>query len=324
MHDQDQEMKMKSFWLAIIAMFAAMTIGMADAEARRMGGGGSFGKQAPVQRQATPPQSPAGAQQAAPQQGAAAARQPGAAAAPAAAAGSRWMAPLAGIAAGLGLAALASWLGFGEQLATFMLLALLAVVTLVVVRMIMARRAGAQPQPAFAGGRSEFRGNAQPPAQPWRQPASAPSSASVAPVLADTRPLDTTNPAMTIPPGFDVTGFLHHAKVYFVRMQAAFDAGNTDDLREFTSPEMFAELKLQIDQRGGETGQTDVITLDAELLGVQQDARELLASVRFSGLLREKVIPDANPFEEVWNFAKPTDGKSGWVLAGIQQLSSPR
>jgi predicted lipid-binding transport protein (Tim44 family) len=317
-------MTMKGFTLAILAVFAAVTIGMSDAEARRMGGGMSLGKQAPVQRQATPPQQqpPAAAprQQNAPQNTAAA--RPGQPAAAAAAGGSRWMAPLAGIAAGLGLAALATWLGFGEGLATVMLMVLLAFAALVVVRMVMARRAGAQPQPAYAaGGRSEFRGDGRgSPAPRYPQPVPAPASDRHAAPDALLANAETVQPGLTVPADFDTAGFLHRAKVYFVRMQAAFDSGNTDDLREFTTPEMFAELKLQIDQRGGEPGQTDVVTLDAELLGVQEDAREYLASVRFSGLLRELAIPGANPFEEVWNFSKPAAGKGGWVLAGIQQL----
>lgn len=313
---------MKSLWLALIAVFAALTIGLSDADARRMGGGGSFGKQAPIQRQATPPQqqSPSAATQQNAPQSAAAAR-PGAAPA---AAGNRWMGPLAGIAAGLGLAALASWLGFGEGLATIMLIMLLAVATLVVVRMVMARRAGAQPQPAFAGGRSDFRGHVPEAATPrYQQPAAASGVRSAEPVGGAVLAADAAQ-GPTVPAGFDTAAFLHHAKVYFVRMQAAFDAGNTNDLREFTSPEMFAELKLQIDQRGGEPSTTDVVTLDAELLGVQQDAGDYLASVRFSGLLREAPAPAAEPFEEVWNFARPIDGSSGWVLAGIQQLSAPK
>jgi predicted lipid-binding transport protein (Tim44 family) len=306
-------MNTKSMWMAVAAVLAATTIGLSEADARRMGGGASIGKQAPIQRQATPPQSPAASpgQQAAPQSPAAArAGQPGAA--PAAAAGSRWMAPLAGIAAGLGLAALATWLGFGEGLAMIMLIMLLGFAALVVVRMVMARRSG--PQPATAGARSDFRAHGHPAAAPRYQPASAPSAVRAA------EPVAAQPGGLTIPAGFDVPGFLHHAKVYFVRMQAAFDAANTDDLREFTSPEMFAELKLQIDQRGGVPSRTDVVTLDAELLGVQQGPQEYMASVRFSGLLRETGETEANPFEEVWNFTKAPDGKSGWVLGGIQQL----
>jgi predicted lipid-binding transport protein (Tim44 family) len=314
---------MKTFWLAIIAVFAAITIGLSDAEARRMGGGASMGKQAPVQRQATPPQQQAPA--AAPQQAQtpqAAAARPGQAAP--AAAGNRWMGPLAGIAAGLGLAALASYLGFGEGLATIMLMVLLAVVAFVVIRMVMSRRAGGQPQHAYAGaqhraGASEFRGVNELPAS---RPAPAYPAAQAAPVVAAPMADAPAAEDVQVPAGFDTPGFLHNAKVYFVRLQAAFDAGNTQDLREFTSPEMFAELKLQIDARKGELTHTDVVTLDAVLAGFNQDDHDYLVSVQFSGLIRETADPQAKQFDEVWNFAKPVAGNAGWVLAGIQQLDA--
>ncbi len=330
---------MKTLWLAVIAVFAAATIGLADAEAKRLGGGRTLGKQAPdstMQRGATPA-SPAGAQgtqgaapagqsaaPAAPASPAATAPRPGApAAAPAAAGGNRWLAPVAGIAAGLGLAALASYLGFGEELASFLLIALLAVAVLVVVRMVLSRRAaGSRREPAYAGA-SQYSGLGQGPQQapsPRWQPAPAPTGAAPAsepPRTAAAQPVA----AGPVPEGFDVDGFVRNAKVYFVRLQAAFDAGDTDDLREFTSPEMFAELKLEIDERRGTANQTDVVTLDAQLLGVDSGAGEHMASVRFSGMLREQPGAPAEPFDEVWNFTRPASGQGGWVLGGIQQLS---
>ncbi|MCX7230641.1 MAG: Tim44-like domain-containing protein [Burkholderiales bacterium] len=325
---------MKTLWIALIAIFAATTIGLADAEAKRMASGKSVGKQAPsgvMQRDATP-SSPAGASPAGPTatpsapapaapSAAAAARPAAPAAAAAATGGKRWLAPLAGLAAGLGLAALASHLGFGDELASFMMIALLAVAALVVVRLIMSRRAASQQRPAFAGATPyAYTGLGQEASVPNYQP--APASAA-----SREQPMDTVRAAAqpvvsgAIPEGFDAEGFVRNAKVYFVRLQAAFDAGDTADLREFTSPEMFAELKLEIDERNGAPNQTDVITLDARLLGVESGASEHLASVRFSGTLREQ--PNAAPeaFDEVWNFERPAAGTGGWVLAGIQQLT---
>jgi predicted lipid-binding transport protein (Tim44 family) len=329
---------MKTLWLAVIAVFAAASIGLADAEAKRLGGGRSIGKQAPdstMQRGATPA-SPAGAQgtqgaapsgqaatPASPASPAAAAPRPGApAAAPAAAGGNRWLAPVAGIAAGLGLAALASYMGFGEELASFLLIALLAVAVLVVVRMVLSRRAaGARREPAYAGA-SQYSGLGQQQSSAPRWQATPPS-AGAAPVAEPPRTAAAAQPvaAGPVPEGFDVDGFVRNAKVYFVRLQAAFDAGDTEDLREFTSPEMFAELKLEIDERRGSANQTDVVTLDAHLLGVDGGAGEHMASVRFSGMLREQPGAPAEPFDEVWNFTRPASGQGGWVLGGIQQLS---
>jgi predicted lipid-binding transport protein (Tim44 family) len=312
---------MKTFWLALIALFAAMTIGIADADAARVGGGKSVGKQAPsntVNRDATP-SSPAGnsAAQAAPSApSAAASARP---AAPAAPAGNRWLGPIAGLAAGLGLAALASHFGFGEGLANFMMIALLVVAALVVVRLIMSRRSAAQAKPAYAGG-YQYTGLGQEASVPNYQPSSAPAASRDQPIDA-VRPAAQPVSGYDAPAGFDAEGFVRNAKLNFVRLQAAFDAGNTADLREFTSPEMFAELKLEIDERNGAPNQTDVVTLEAALLGVQSGVTEHLASVRFSGMLREQPGAPAEPFDEVWNFGRPAQGQGGWVLAGIQQLT---
>ena len=280
-----------------MVVFASLTW-VVDAEARRLGGGKSFGRQSDVtQRQATPPAAaPSAAQAARP-------------------AGNRWMAPIAGLAAGLGLAALASWLGFGEELASFMLIALLVIAAVVVFRLIAARRQGqAGPRPAFQGAGAADGMSRYAPTNDGRgaAPQAMGGVAAAAPVAAAPgRPYG-------VPADFDVDGFLRTAKVQFVRLQAANDAGDLNDLRDFTSPEMFAELKLDIDERGASANRTDVVTLDAELLGIETTQADYLASVRFSGMIREEEGAEAQPFNEVWTLAKPING-GGWVLAGIRQ-----
>jgi predicted lipid-binding transport protein (Tim44 family) len=124
-----------------------------------------------------------------------------------------------------------------------------------------------------------------------------------------------------IPDDFDVTGFVRNAKSYFIRLQAAGDKADIHDIREFTSPEMFAELRLQIQERGASPNVTDVVQLNGELLGIEQISDEYLATVRFNGLIKEAADASAEPFIELWNFSKPVDGPGGWVLAGIQQAS---
>lgn len=301
---------------------AAVTFSVTEAQAKRLGGGQSVGKQqsGAMQRQATPP-----AQQAAP------AQRPNPAAAPQSQ-GSRWMGPLAGLAAGLGLAALASYLGFGEELASFMLIALLVVAALVVVRLVMAKRAaGRQPmQPAWSGAGASG-GNAS----SWQQSAPAQSGTGAAaggnslfsPMSPEQSPVGSASGSegsshgtgLRIPANFDIAGFVRNAKVQFVRLQASFDAGNLNDLREFTSPEMFAELQMQIRERGSEPNVTEVVTLEAEFLGVDTGEHEHLASIRFYGVIREGVDANAQSFDEIWNLSKPTVGAGGWILAGIQQ-----
>ena len=127
--------------------------------------------------------------------------------------------------------------------------------------------------------------------------------------------------AAAFPPGFDVDAFAREAKLNFIRLQAAFDAGNLDDMREFLAPEMFAEVQLQLQERGTAPQQTDVVQLNAALLEVVTEGNRHIASVRFNGLIREEKDAAPSNFDEVWNLVKPVDGSRGWLVAGIQQLA---
>jgi predicted lipid-binding transport protein (Tim44 family) len=125
--------------------------------------------------------------------------------------------------------------------------------------------------------------------------------------------------ARNIPADFDVEGFLRQAKLNFVRLQAANDRGDMDDVREFTAPELFAEIKMQYQERGSKVQETDVMQLNAELLEVVAEGNRHIASVHFSGLLREDNAAPA-AFAETWHLVKPIDGSRGWNVAGIQQV----
>jgi len=126
--------------------------------------------------------------------------------------------------------------------------------------------------------------------------------------------------ARNIPADFDVEGFLRQAKLNFVRLQAANDRGDMDDIRQFTSPEMFAEIKMQYQERGSRSQETDVQQLNAELLEVVTEDNRHIASVHFSGLLREAANAAPEAFAETWHLVKPVDGSRGWNVAGIQQV----
>ncbi len=296
-----------------------------EAEAKRLGGGKSFGRQQSnvTQRDAMPSQGQNAAPgQAAPMQNQAAPRQAaGASQAAAQPARNRWLGPVAGLAAGLGLAALASHLGFGEGLASIMLILLMGLAAVFVVRMIMARRAQPQPRPAFQTAGYGADGIGSEATVRYAPVPSAERGGAVQPpvVGAATAPAGAGS-ALRIPEGFDAEGFVRNAKVQFIRLQAAFDSADLGDLREFTTPEMFAELKMQLSERQGAENRTDVVRLDAELLGVESGGPEYVASVRFWGLIRENEGAPAEAFDEVWNLEKPVSGQGGWVLAGIQQL----
>jgi predicted lipid-binding transport protein (Tim44 family) len=315
-----------------------LALGMVfDADAKRMGGSRSFGKQSSnvtQQRQQAPAQQQPTQQQPAQQQAAPAAA--GAGAAAAAAPRRNWGGMLGGIAAGLGIGWLLSHLGLGGAALSFLsnliLIALIAVAAIWLIRKFRGGAKGRQPAYAGAGangrtdlGRTEIGRNAEP---TWRQPA-----ASTEPLMPVNQPA--AQPAFQpveaaagaaavaqpwgVPADFDTEAFLRNAKVYFVRLQAAWDASNLDDIREFTTPEMFAEIKMDLGERGAEVNKTDVVTLDAALLGIETSPAQYLASVRFSGMMREKAGEAAQPFAEVWNLAKPVSGEGGWLLAGIQQ-----
>jgi predicted lipid-binding transport protein (Tim44 family) len=121
-----------------------------------------------------------------------------------------------------------------------------------------------------------------------------------------------------VPPGFDTAGFLENAKAYFRKLQTAWDRGDLKELEEFTTQEMFAALTHELRARATGPG-TEVLRLEAALLGIETSATEYLASVRFSGTL--VADGETEVVDEVWNLGKPIDGSSGWLLAGIQQLS---
>ncbi len=291
---------MKKFLTALVVAVMGFTVAMSGAEAKRMGGGGSFGKSSPsFSRQATPQ----GPNQMTPAQRPA---QPGA---PAPKPASPWKGILGGALLGLGLGALLSHFGLGGELAsmisTMLMVMLLAFAAMFIFRMIKRRN---QPQPAYAG-----------PMERSLTPDSGrtPEIGSNLGGGQSAAPQFGAQPA--VPEGFDVAGFLRHAKTNFIRMQAAWDRADVNDIREFTTPEMYAELKMQLSERGASANHTDVVTIDAEMLGVESTGTEHLASVRFSGMIREEENAPVQHFNEIWVLTKPLTGNQGWLLAGIQQ-----
>ena len=286
---------MNKFLIAVFAAVFSLGFVVGDAEARRIGGGKSSG----MQRNVTPQSPSAPAQNAVPAKPTQA--QPAAAPQPSGA--SRWLGPIAGLAAGIGLAALFSHLGMGEGFASIVMMLLIGMAVFFVIRLLFRRRAPQSQSLQYAGA-----GNAPAPMQ-----FEAPSAGGGAAAPAAT--------GGSIPAGFDVDGFLRQAKLNFVRLQAANDAKNIEDVRNFTTPEMFAEIRLEMQERGDAPQQTDVVTLNAELLDVAEENRQYVASVRFHGAIRETEGAAPEAFDEVWHLTKPVDGNRGWAVAGIQQLS---
>jgi predicted lipid-binding transport protein (Tim44 family) len=275
-----------SKWLltAAIAFFSAAMVAT-DVEARRLGGGRNAGTQRNVT--APPAQTPAK-----PAQQQAQGQQQGAQQAAPASTGSRW----AGILGGLAIGGLLGYLFGGSGLLGILLIAALVVLAVVVVRALAARRQESQPV-QYAG---------------MRETVSVPTGEQ----RGEQRATSVT-PSRNVPAGFDASAFLRGAKLNFLKLQAANDAGRLDEIREFTTNELFEELKRDIAANGQ---RTEVLGLDAELLELVTEGEQHWASVRFSGQVREAPDAPAEPFAEVWNLAKPADGSSGWLLAGIQQM----
>ena len=281
----------------------ALTLGLValDADARRFGGGGNIGKQRATPT--TPAQQPSAAP-APSAQPAQAAKAPATAAAPAAKPSfmQRWGGLLAGLGIGVLLASL-----FGNTLGPIIGALLLGLLAFGAIYLLYRLFAGRKATPTPAGKPMAFAGIGsalQPPAEPA-------FSGGAAPVR---------DHATIAIPGFEVEPFARVAKTSFLRLQAANDAKDLDDIRDYTTPEMYAELAMQIQERGDAVQKTEVVSLEASVVdAVVEDGYEV-ASVRFWGLLRE--TPNANPesFDETWHVRrKQGDRKAPWLIAGIQQ-----
>ena len=323
------------FWSVLFAVFM-MLAGVNAEAAKRMGGGKSVGQQSSNVTQ----------KQAAPAQGAAAPAA-GAGAAAAAAPKKPWGAMLGGLAAGLGLAWLASSLGLGAAFGQFLMFGLLALVIMVAVGWFMRSRKAAQSQNgAQNAGNSPFAFQGASPAATAQTPVSyrpenVGNDASARPWERSSTAFDAlkTTPAATgsmigsglggsqswgVPAGFDTEGFLKSAKANFVSLQAAWDKSDINALRVMMTDTMLKEIQAQLAEReahtGGPVNLTDVVMIEAQLLGIEDTGDDFMASVEFSGMIREEPSAGASPFREVWNMTKSKNGQSGWLVAGVQAL----
>ena len=306
---------MKSLILALSLAVASVGMLPVHADAKRLGGGGSSGMQRsmPTRAPDAAPARPAQPTQAAPAT---------AGAAPAAAPKRSWMGPIAGLAAGLGIAALMGHMGLGGGFGNILTMVLMAAAAFFVIRFLMQRFGGGNRSMAAPNG-MQFAGGREPQSpgstgSGWGAP--APAAASAAALGASgAGPASTAAGRLNLPPDFDVAAFERIAKMIFIRMQAANDAGDLNDLRAFTTPEMFASARLDLQERGTTGQQTDVVQIDAEVLDLAIENGRQIVSARFHGLIREEKDGVAAPFNEIWHLVKPTDGSHEWAIAGIQQ-----
>ncbi len=290
---------MKRFALLLIAVLA-LGLATLDADAaRRFGGGGNIGRQRAIPMQpATPRSTPAPS----PSQPSYTQPRP-APMTPTPQPGfmSRW----GGLLAGLGLGALVGSLfggHFGAGGGGLILLLLVLAIGFMLFRALAGRRQAPEERPHFAGIGSAL--EREPPAPAYGN-VLAPQPPQVVP---------------TLPPGFNAEGFLRSAKAAFIRLQAANDARDLDDIRDYTTPEVFAEISMQIHERGNVAQRTEVESLDAQLLDVALEGDYEVASVRYTGVLRDETSGEREPFDEIWNVRKDRrDARAPWLISGIQQ-----
>ena len=334
----------RGFSLASLVLAATLALtGFSAEAAKRMGGGKSVGQQSSnVSKRDAAPATPSNANSATPA---------GAAGAAAAAAPKKpWGAMLGGLAAGLGLAWLASSLGLGEAFGNILMFGLLALAIMMAVGWFMRKRAAANGQNSGAAASNSpyaFQG-----ASSGGAPVSTPKPYNPENVGNDSsaRPFERTNTGAldnriqssgsmigaglsstpssmlnwSIPADFDSANFLNAAKANFVTLQAAWDKSDIGALRVMMTDTMLKEIQTQLNERevhtGGPVNQTDVVMIDAKLLGIEDLGNDYMASVEFSGMIREEPSAGPSPFREVWNMTKPKSGSSGWLVAGVQAL----
>lgn len=279
---------MKKLLAVLIALFGLAMVTV-EADARRMGGGKSIGTQRSVQQA---PKAPAQQQTAQP------AGTP--AQAPAAATGNKWLGPLAGLAMGAGLMALFMNNGLAGGLAGLLLIAAIVGIGVMVFRALRGRPAEAPMQ---------YAGSAQP------EPASFGTSGAAAHSVAATTATTTSR----WPTDFNAEEFIRHARLNFVRLQAAHDARDSEALADFLTPDVLEAVQEQWQMEGEAKGKTDVVTLESEVLDVITEGLLYIVSVRFSGLIRESADTEPQAFAEIWHLEKPLRGSTGWLVSGIQQ-----
>jgi len=287
-------------------LILALTLGIASLDsdaAKRFGGGGSLGKQraTPTQREATPSTTPAQAQPAAP---AAPAATPAGLPPPKPSFMQRW----GGVLAGLGIGALLASM-FGAQMGPIVGMLLAGVLAIVVLGFLMKLFTGKREQTDPAFQREE-------PAFDSSQP--RPQFSGIGSRVGGAQPAN--DPSAIL--GGPVEPFLRVAKTSFIRLQAANDAGDLEDIRDYTTPEMYAEIAMQLRDRKGEPQKTEVVSVDASIADAAIEGDFAYASVRFWGLIREAPGANPEPFDEIWHVRrKAGDPQDSWVIAGIQQAA---
>ncbi len=275
----------------VLSIFMALCISLTfalDAHAKRFGGGKSFGsapshqtRQAPQQTQAAPSQ--AGKQAAAAPSGA-----------------SRWLGPLAGLAAGGLLASM--FMGDGFEGIQFIDILIFGLIAFLLFRFLAARRR--QQQPAMAGHAPMQREMPQ-------QPATSIFGGSAAPVAAA--------PVINAPAWFNEQNFVAAAREHFLSLQQHWDANEMDKIAEFVTPQLLGFLKQERAEIGDAYQSTYIDDLQIQLDGVDDNAEKTTATLTFSGVAKTSRFDQGEPFSESWRMERVQGENQPWLVAGIRQ-----
>ena len=281
---------MQRFLSIAMALCIGLTMSL-DANAARFGGGKSMGSAPSHQSRQATPTTPAAA--------------PTAAGRPAASGASRWLGPLAGIAAGGLLASM--FMGDGFQGMQIFDILIMAVIAFLIFRFIAARRRKQQgEQMATAAGPMTYqRENAQQPAQNSIFGGSG-AAAAAAPVI-------------NAPAWFNETRFLEAARSHFQSLQQHWDANEMDKIEEFVTPQMLAFLKKERAELGDNFQSTYIDNLTVQLDGLDDRADKTIATLTFNGVSKNSRFDQGEVFSESWNMERPQGDNQPWLVAGIRQ-----
>jgi len=268
-----------------MALCISLTFAL-DAHAKRFGGGKSFGSAPSHQTRQAQPQQRTDAAQAGRQQ-------------PAAASGaSRWLGPLAGLAAGGLLASM--FMGDGFEGIQFMDILIFGLIAFVIFRLIAARRR--QQQPAMAGHAPMQR------EMPQQPSIFGGSSAAVA-----------SAPVINAPAWFNEQSFVGAAREHFLSLQQHWDANEMDKIAEFVTPQLLEFLKRERAEIGDAYQSTYVDDLQIQLDGVDDNAEKTTATLTFAGVSKNSRFDQGEPFSESWRMERAQGENQPWLVAGIRQ-----
>jgi len=285
--------------LVVLAAFGLSMLGLADdADARRFGGGSSFGKQ---RMQAPAPTRSLAQKQAAPQSAQRGSARTG----------------MMGMLGGLALGGLLGAMFFGGAFEGINLLDIVMIGGALALLFFFLRRRSANTntaQPSYAGG------------QPSSAQDDARDFASDDEESIDQSPRE---PAGTLlRPNINAQTFLPAAKEIYVRMQKAWDTGDSEDIRKFCTPEIAD--RIASDMKPGTENRTEVATLNAEITDGWIESDLEWVAVNFTAMLREQTLDDAGTMvedlaaevNETWIFQHdPKSDNPIWYVAGIQQAN---